>query len=202
MRYRRVFQPGATYFFTVVTHLRRPLFADPASVDLLHRCIAGGKLHHPFEIDAFVILPDHLHMLWSLPESDTGYSMRWNLIKAMFTRNYALTQPMPSRSASRIAKREQAVWQRRFWEHLIRDEEDFSNHLDYIHLTLTTRLVSLSRHFSSAILDTDRSGLWSSGKNRGMWVTVVRAYWRNWPCLMSRFACRCHSSPQSRGSRG
>jgi putative transposase len=92
------------------------------------------KARHPFEIDAFVIMPDHLHMVWSLPEGDTGYSMRWNLIKAMFTRNHLRGQPMPNRSESRIAKREQAVWQRRFCEHLIRDEADFSNHLDYIHL--------------------------------------------------------------------
>ena len=134
MHYRRVFEPGASYFFTVVTHLRRPLFADSDNIDLLRRCIADVKARHPFEIDAFVILPDHLHMAWSLPEGDAGYSMRWNLIKAMFTRHYARGQPMPSRSESRIAKREQAVWQRRFWEHLIRDEADFSNHLDYIHL--------------------------------------------------------------------
>lgn len=134
MRYRRIFEPGASYFFTVVTYARRPLFDDPANVDLLHGSIAEVKSRHPFEIDAYVILPDHLHMVWSLPAGDSNYSMRWNLAKAVFTRKYARRHPMPKRSASRMAKREQAVWQRRFWEHLIRDEEDFSNHLDYIHL--------------------------------------------------------------------
>ena len=134
MHYRRIREPGATYFFTVVTHRRLPLFAPPEAVALLHRCIVEVKRYHPFAIDAFVILPDHLHMLWTQPEGDAGYSIRWQLIKTAFTRHYLRVNPTLDRSTSRQTKGEQAVWQRRFWEHLIRDDEDFSAHLDYIHL--------------------------------------------------------------------
>jgi putative transposase len=124
MRYRRVRIEGATYFFTVVTHQRRPLFRDPALINLFDDASEKIRARHPFEIDAQVVLPDHLHALWTLPEGDADYSKRWRLIKEAFTRSYL-------KSAS---NGERKVWQSRFWEHLIRDERDFANHLDYIHL--------------------------------------------------------------------
>ena len=85
---------------------------------------------HPFQIDGIVILPDHLHTLWTLPEGDDDYSLRWRQIKSAFSRRLDEGETV---SASRSRKRERGVWQRRFWEHTIRDDEDFARHLDYIH---------------------------------------------------------------------
>ena len=87
---------------------------------------------HPFNVDAMVLLPDHLHCLWTLPDNDQDFSTRWRLIKSQFTRDYeGKSKLIPSRSRS--SKKEQAVWQRRFWEHVIRDEDDYVRHLEYIH---------------------------------------------------------------------
>ncbi len=88
------------------------------------------QLAHPFVIDAMVVMPDHLHCLWTLPENDGDFSTRWGLIKAGFSRQLAATERV---SISRKSKGERGVWQRRFWEHLIRDELDFERHVDYIH---------------------------------------------------------------------
>ncbi len=87
---------------------------------------------HLFTIDAFVLLPDHLHCLWTLPDGDRDFSKRWRLIKSYFSRKCD-DKYKHTASASRQKKKEQAVWQRRFWEHLIRDERDFARHVEYIH---------------------------------------------------------------------
>jgi putative transposase len=133
MRYRRSRVAGATYFFTLVAEQRRPLLQSEAAVLAFEEAVAAVQSRHPFEVEAQVILPDHLHVMWSLPEGDAGYPMRWRLIKSAFTRKHLHTHEARPLSASRAAKGEQAVWQRRFWEHLIRDEKDFAAHLDYIH---------------------------------------------------------------------
>jgi putative transposase len=133
MRYRRSQIEGATYFFTVVTHQRRELFAEPATVTLLQRAIADVRARRPFVIEAEVVLPNHIHALWTLPEADNDYPTRWRLIKEAFTRGYAQSRALPEPNASRRTKGEQAVWQRRYWEHLIRDDEDFGRHVEYIH---------------------------------------------------------------------
>lgn len=121
VRYRRANTPGGTFFFTVVTFARRPLF-DAQGVELLRQVLREVKRRHPFGMDAVVVLPDHLHTIWTLPPDDTDFSTRWMLIKSAFSRRYAeiaeICTPRPSRSR----RREQAVWQRRFWEHQIRDE--------------------------------------------------------------------------------
>lgn len=132
MDYRRYRLAGATYFFTVVSHERRPLFADAENVNLLRQAFSHTKTRHPFVIDALVLLPDHLHCLWTLPPGDDDFSRRWMLIKREFTRRSPPQNKAPV-SPARLAKREQAVWQRRFWEHCIRDEADFQRHCDYIH---------------------------------------------------------------------
>ena len=132
MEYRRFRLAGATYFFTVVTFERRPLFADAENVVLLRQALASVKARHPFHIDAMVLLPDHLHCLWTLPEGDDDFSSRWMLIKREFTRHCA-PQHKALVSPARRVKREQAVWQRRFWEHCIRNDDDFQRHCDYIH---------------------------------------------------------------------
>jgi putative transposase len=134
VRYRRVNAAGATFFFTLVTELRRPLFQEPDAVGLFLGAVEKVRSRHPFEIDAYVVLPDHLHVLWTLPEGDANFSTRWRLIKEAFTRVYIKTHELPHRSESRRSKGEQAVWQRRFWEHAIRNEADFNAHLDYIHI--------------------------------------------------------------------
>ena len=122
--YRRVLVGGGTYFFTVVTHQRRPIFTDETRVEILRQALRKAMTARPFEIDAMVILPDHIHCLWRMPAGDADYASRWREIKKA-----------TSREISRVTnqRHERFVWQRRFWEHLIRDKEDWRRHLDYIH---------------------------------------------------------------------
>ena len=122
--YRRVRVAGGCYFFTVVTYQRRTLFDDPYNVDLLRQAFASAKEKRPFHIDAIVILPDHLHSVWRLPEGDDDFSGRWRAIKQFVSRRL---------DGSVSHRGEKRVWQRRFWEHLIHDEEDWRRHVDYIH---------------------------------------------------------------------
>jgi putative transposase len=129
MRYPRADVAGGTYFFTVnLAERKRALLLD--HVDVLREALKGVKLAHPFRIDAMVLLPDHLHALWTLPVDDRDYPMRWMLIKAGFSRQLPKDE---RRSESRSAKGERGVWKGRYWEHLIRDDRDFERHVDYIH---------------------------------------------------------------------
>lgn len=132
MQYRRAKTPGSSYFFTVVTHNRRPILCESENIDLLRDSFRKVIHQHPFTIDAIVILPNHLHCVWTLPPGDADFSNRWRLIKSRFSRRCQI-QYQGNISASRKSKNERAVWQRRFWEHLIRDDRDFINHVDYIH---------------------------------------------------------------------
>jgi putative transposase len=132
MQYRRVKSIGSSYFFTVVTHNRRPFLCEPDNINLLRDSFKRVMQQHPFIIDAVVILPDHLHCIWTLPSEDADFSTRWRLIKGWFSRRCSI-EYQDEVSASRKSKQEKAVWQRRFWEHLVRDEQDFINHVDYIH---------------------------------------------------------------------
>jgi putative transposase len=135
MRYRRIFVPGASYFLTLVTHERSPIFADATTVDLYRRAVHKVQTARPFTPEAEVILPDHVHLLCTLPDGDADYPTRVRLIKTAFTRMLLRhRQTLGEQSGSRAAKGEQAVWQRRYWEHTIRDESDFQAHLDYIHI--------------------------------------------------------------------
>lgn len=132
MQYRRAKTPGATYFFTVVTYNRQHLFKTDEIIQLLRQAFHTVKQRYPFEIDAIVLLPDHLHCLWTLPDADADFSTRWRLIKTYFSR-YRPEDYKRQCSLARLKKKEQAIWQRRFWEHQIRDERDFRRHVDYIH---------------------------------------------------------------------
>jgi len=132
MQYRRFYTPGGTYFFTLVTYRRRNLFFNTQRKDLLLESINDVQKRHPFSLTAWVILPNHIHCIWTLPENDFDFSTRWRLIKSTFTRKFT-DKPQEKLSVSRLKKGEQGVWQRRFWEHQIRDENDFKQHLDYIH---------------------------------------------------------------------
>ena len=132
MLYRRCRIKGGTYFFTVVTYNRRKILCESENVNLLRSAFRSVMEKHPFHIDAIVILPDHMHCIWTLPPKDDYFSTRWRLIKSTFSRtcNQKYTGEL---SASRIRKKEVTVWQRRFWEHAIRDENDFARHVEYIH---------------------------------------------------------------------
>jgi putative transposase len=101
-----------------------------ANVDLLRQAFPQIRRHHAFSIEAIVILPDHLHAVWTLPESDPDFALRWRLIKTTFSRGLL---PGERISAGRVGKGERGIWQRRYWEHTLRDEADFVRHVDYIH---------------------------------------------------------------------
>jgi putative transposase len=130
--YRRAWQRGGTFFFTVVTYRRYPIFGDETAIKLLNECFQVVMAEYPFKIDAIVVLPDHLHCMWTLPDNEFDFSIRWKRIKADFTRNYSGDRAEDI-SESMHRKGERGVWQRRFWEHQIRDQEDFNRHCDYIH---------------------------------------------------------------------
>ena len=132
--YLRALQPGGTFFLTLVTQRRVPIFADEGARAMLHDAFAQCRRHHGFVLDAMVLLPDHLHLLMTLPEDDADFSMRIANIKSHFTRHYlASGGAEQSRSVSRLRQRVRGVWQRRFWEHTIRDSTDLHRHFDYIH---------------------------------------------------------------------
>ena len=119
MKYRRAFIPGGTWFFTVVTNQRQAFLAEPENISVLREAFKQVKEKYPFTIDAIVIMPDHLHCIWTLPKSDSDFATRWRLIKTWFTKH--------------CQQDFRPIWQRRYWEHLLRDEADYNKHIDYIH---------------------------------------------------------------------
>ena len=130
MDYRRAYVKGGCYFFTVTLANRKSDLLIQ-HIDLLRAAFKHVKQRHPFTIDAMVVLPDHLHCIWTLPEGDCDYAKRWGLIKIYFSKKLPKTELI---NASRAQKGERGVWQRRFWEHVIRDERDYLNHIEYIHI--------------------------------------------------------------------
>lgn len=134
---------GQVDFFTVVTHHRREILTTDLGRAALRAAIRVVRTDHPFRITAIVLLPDHLHAIWELPPGDTDYSLRWRLIKSRFTRLWldgGGEEGTPG--ASRKRKEERAVWQRRYFEHTCRDDEDLRRCVDYIHVNpLKHRLV-------------------------------------------------------------
>jgi len=135
--YRRSKTRGGTYFFTVVTCKRQEILCKPQSRIALRDAIEAVRGLLPFHVDAWVLLPDHLHCIWTLPEGDADFPKRWGMIKSRFTKkvkNVGWALPTNKKySISRIRHRDANIWQRRFWEHQIRDQEDFNRHCDYIH---------------------------------------------------------------------
>jgi putative transposase len=131
--YRRAYQPGGTFFLTLTTFARRPLFSHSENVERLRNAIRHVQLLRPFEIPAAVILPEHSHFLWTLPEGDTDYSARIGQIKLLFTKSLPPELRPTVFNASHKKHRDAEIWQRRFWEHTVRDENDFNRLLDYIH---------------------------------------------------------------------
>lgn len=132
--YRRLFRPGGTFFFTLVTHRRKPLFAHDSARRFLHNAVHEVQLRWPFDLTAIVLLPNHLHCTWKLPDGDQNFSTRWACIKKRFSQLWLASGALESRvSDSRRRQRERGVWQKRFWEHAIRDEDDLIHHVNYIH---------------------------------------------------------------------
>ena len=131
--YRRANVAGGTYFFTVNTLRRLPVLIEGPVRDTLREAIRRTRETHPFDIDAWVLLPDHLHCIWTLPEGDADFSIRWAKIKRFVSKTCGTEFGVQDLSASRQARSESGLWQRRFWEHQIRDEMDFIRHVDYIH---------------------------------------------------------------------
>ncbi len=127
--YRRWRVSGGSYFFTVnLLNRKQTLLVD--QIEALRNAFRIIRSNHPFHIDAIVVLPDHLHCIWTLPKGDDRFSIRWQLIKTTFSRAIPMIE---LRSKSRRSRRERGIWQRRYWEHVIRDENDYIKHIDYIH---------------------------------------------------------------------
>lgn len=118
--YRRASVPGGSYFFTLVAHNRRPVLTNENIRAALRTAVQAVREEHPFIVEAWVLLPDHLHCLWRLPEGDADYPLRWAKIKR-FTRHHLGMST------------EEKLWQPRYWEHCIHDDNDFARHADYIH---------------------------------------------------------------------
>jgi putative transposase len=163
-RYRRLKLEGGTFFFTLALADRR---SDRlvSHIDRLRRSYGIMQQRLPVETLAICILPDHLHALWQLPEDDADFASRWSLFKSGFSRGLPAAK---SRSSSKVAKREKGIWQRRYWEHAIRNEADFERHVDYIHYNpvkhgLVTRIAdwphsSFHRYVEQGILPADWAG--------------------------------------------
>ncbi len=127
--YRRNFIAGGSFFFTVnLADRKSSLLTD--YIERLRAAFRYTRARHPFEIEAIVVLPEHLHTIWALPPDDNDFATRWRLIKTFFSRGLPKDEHI---SQSRRAKGERSIWQRRYWEHTLRDELDFARHVDYIH---------------------------------------------------------------------
>jgi putative transposase len=128
--YRRAFVPGGCWFFTVnLLERRKTLLVD--HIASLREAVATTRQNYNFTFDAFVVLPDHLHAIWNLPPGDFDFSTRWRLIKGRFAKALPKRERL---SAVRAARNERGIWQRRFWEHLIRDEADYARHVEYCYI--------------------------------------------------------------------
>lgn len=133
-QYIRGYTPNGIYFFTVVAHERRSIFCEVDFLTAFKSSVHQVKNRYPFEIIAWVQLPDHLHCMWQIPMDDTDYSRRWSMIKRLTTQacpQYHLASQELSRS--KVGRNERGIWQRRFFEHQIRNEIDFINHMNYLH---------------------------------------------------------------------
>ena len=133
-RYRRQQAPGSKWFFTVVTYKRRTFLCDEKVRNALRCSINKVQTRYPFKIEAWVLLPDHFHCIWTLPDQDTNFQLRMSLLKRYVTQSCASFLHQDSLNTPSGRKRkESTIWQRRYWEHQLQTEKDFRNHMDYIH---------------------------------------------------------------------
>lgn len=176
--YRRNFVPGGTFFFTLVTHQRQPFLATELARKCLRQSIQHVRRRHPFVIDGIVLLPDHLHCIFTLPAEDSDYSFRWSRMKAKFSQLYSEQGGTESTITSSREKRgERGFWQRRFYEHTIRDWADFKRCLDYLHVN------PLKHHHVERVSDWP----WSSfhryvrlGEYTNDWGSAAEFYGDDW----------------------
>lgn len=167
--YRRAFVPGGSFFFTLVTNRRKRFLCDIPARPLLGNIIRRCCLRWPMTINAIVLLPDHLHTIWSLPSGDSSYPKRWGWLKKEFTKEWLqLDQQESAISAGRQRERRRGVWQPRYWEHTLEDETDFERHFDYIHYNPV-------KH---GLVKCPRDWPWSSFHR---WVTAG-VYPNDWAC--------------------
>ena len=128
--YRRAWHQGGTYFFTVNLLERHGNDLLTRHIDVLRDVVRTVRRRHPFAIHAWAVLPDHLHCVIELPPGDADFATRWRLIKMGFSKALPRTERL---SGVRAKRGERGIWQRRYWEHLIRDEADLRAHMDYVH---------------------------------------------------------------------
>jgi putative transposase len=177
--YRRAYVPGGTFFFTLVTYNRQPIFSVPENISRLRIATATVRSEMPFKVTAAVVLPEHIHFLWTLPDGDTAYSKRLGRLKILFTQSLRGRGALPQNvSSSRQKHRESDVWHRRFWEHVICDEADFENHLNYIHYNPVKHGLVSCPH------------LWESSSFHGYVKQGV--YMDNWACVCSGEEIQMH----------
>ena len=173
-QYRRTHLEGGTFFFTLVTHNRAGFLCSSDARPLLRRVMRECFSRWPTQVDAIVLLPNHLHTLWTLPAGDTDYSVRWAWLKKEFTKAWlAAGQAEGAITEGRSHDGRRGVWQPKFWEHTIRDQQDLQRHMDYIHYNpVKHRLVSCAADWP-----------WSSFHR---WVRQG-AYPENWGCSAMAF---------------
>ena len=128
--YRRIWIPGGTYFFTLTLFKRSNNDLLIRNINELRAAVKKVKQRQPFKIHAWVVLPEHLHCMLELPAGDHGFDVRWRLIKSGFSKAIPKTEP---RSDVRRKRGERGIWQRRYWEHVIKDDLDYQRHMDYVH---------------------------------------------------------------------
>jgi len=132
--YRRLFVPNATYFLTVVTYDRRPILTEATARAILHESIENCQADFPFDLQAIVLLPEHFHMLIKLPEGNVAYPARLGFIKKEFTKKYlSFGGEEAEITMNQRLSRRRGIWQPRYWEHTIENEDDYENHFHYIH---------------------------------------------------------------------
>ncbi len=161
--YRRAKIAGGTFFFTVCSNLRRPILTSAPVRNSIRSAFSIVRSEYPFETNAWVLLPDHLHCIWTLPQGDSDYSKRWSKIKRLVTQGNFFSGMV--RGCSRKSRNEGFIWQRRFWEHVIESERDYRIHVDYIHWNpvkhgyvsnvVSWEFSSFHRHVSEGIYDPD-----------------------------------------------
>ena len=179
-QYRRVYCQGGTFFFTVVTARRFPFFSSSDNRKMLYSAWLYVQKKLPFETIAYCLLPEHLHCIWTLPEHQDDYSLRWKEIKRLFTKAYIEKNGhLGITNFSQLRRGEGGIWQRRFWEHFIRDDEDMNCHIDYIHYNPV-------KH---ALTEQASSWAWSSFQRYvkmgimrriGEEISVIVFHWMEW----------------------
>lgn len=169
---------GNAYYFTVVTYNRLPILTTKASIKILREAWEIVEQRFPFTAVAACLLPEHIHVIWTLPEGDQDFSLRWKEIKRQFTKRYLIeVGPGESRNLSRQKRGEAAIWQRRFWAHTIITDDDLAKHIDYIHFNPVKhglvkqvrdwRWSSFHRYVSEGVYDPD----W--GQANEYWISAA-----------------------------